>query len=115
MLPSDYLTKGWCQNTASKDEHGNAVINRSPTATKWCIQSSANLSVSNGYITDEHYRQILAYLKNKVFDITGWNDHPDRTQIEVIKLMKSAEKSLGLHDEYLDNDSFFEKYLVSLT
>ncbi len=108
MLPSEYLTKGWCQNTASQDDNGNPVINRSPDAVKWCIQSSANMSVSNGHITDEQYRQLLMYLKNEVFDITGWNDSPNRTQSEVIKLMRSAEESIGLHNKSLKHNSLIE-------
>ena len=84
------IEKGWNQNVYSKDEKGNNCNPEAKAAVSWCL-SGALLRVF--YLSDINYGlpEARAYLGLGVA-VATWNDHPDRTQKDVVRLLKNAAR-----------------------
>lgn len=73
------IERGWCQGEYAKDADGEAVGVREPRAVAWCVRGAcyaANVSALPLYDVQR--------------DLTNWNDHPGRTQAEVLNLFDEA-------------------------
>jgi hypothetical protein len=80
MKPSELLKMGWCQG-ALRDGDKHCIVGASIA----CCSSE----------TDRMFRGIVGRLIGNHF-LTRWNDHPRRTQAEVVAVAERAEKEMGL-------------------
>ena len=94
MLPSQYLEKGWTQNTFARDAYDMKVDEQSSEAVSWCMAGAVEVLYRNNI---DKCNQIYEEIEN----ITGvgveeYNDAPNRTKNEVISCMKTVESNLKL-------------------
>lgn len=101
MLPSDYISKGWCQNVNARGEHGTPVPWDDPFATSFCMSGALVKSYSEEGITRQQRVMIANHLRLKLGDTLRahegfivWQDNPDRTKEEVLAIMLEAEKEI---------------------
>ena len=95
---ADLVEKGWSQNAFARNKNGFSVDPGGDGATSWCL-SGALWLVTYGKGTfnrPSDYRTSILYklvqdLKLKKF-VAAWNDDPDRTQEDVVKLLRDAAK-----------------------
>ena len=88
---ADLVEKGWTQNAQAKTG-GEAKCNFDDScAVRWCLTGALMLA----YYTLSSFGYSLTELR----DYLGlgrspslWNDHPDRTQEEVVKLLRETAK-----------------------
>lgn len=85
MKPSDYIRKGWCQNSSALTEHGVAVDENDPLACKWCLYGAFKAS-GNGSVDGDAWRK----LRDRIGPPIAWNDESSRTQAEVIAALESV-------------------------
>jgi len=82
----------WIKNALARDLLGFQIFSEDPKATCWCLQGAMRKCYKTG--SDEYYkvRGILEIaIHNIVKNYTGiasWQDHPDRTHVEIIALCK---------------------------
>ena len=92
LKPSDYIARGWNQHELALDKTGRLVSPADNRAVSWCalgaimavypLNASAELS---------YWRR----LTNRVGgNIVSWNNDENRTQDEVLAVMKQIEKEL---------------------
>ena len=84
------IEKGWNQNVYSEDEKGRVCEPRNRLAVSWCL-SGALLRALNSSELDCSLKEARAYLGLRVA-VATWNDHPDRTQRDVVMLLKNAAR-----------------------
>jgi hypothetical protein len=86
---ADRLSKegAWVQHTLAKDTDGTQVPPDYATACQWC--SKGAISAEAQYAHQQYRAEITL---RKVIDapITVWNDHPTRTQAEVVAAFRKA-------------------------
>ncbi len=87
MKPSDYIRKGWCQESFAKTKTGNIVYGDDPAAVCWCLDGA--IDAACGRLHSDEKENITAKLREKIDNYIGWNDTPGRTQQEVIDLLES--------------------------
>lgn len=88
----------WCQGSNARDAYGDIVPAASPKACSWCA-AGAITAVSPQSLRGPAHRCLSAAIGSDPHD-TGvpilWNDHPDRTQAEVIAaLARSVDHAEG--------------------
>ena len=97
MLPSKYIEQGWTQDTFARDENDNETPMYSSKATKWCFVSAVKKAYFDSSLTNTQlfkYLQLTEELTETKPDI--YNDDPERTQKEVVELMKTIEQKINL-------------------
>ena len=92
MLPSGYLTKGWCQGSLAINKGGEDRDPKSPQAARWCLLG-AFIAAD---VANRESREVLTELAGQ--RVVVWNDDHHRTQQEVIDLARLVEMKLGLRD-----------------
>ena len=86
---ADLVEKGWTQGALARDQYGVEVPCDSPTAVCWCL--SGALDLASWEVRVNHWMKLTSYFK--LYEaISVWNDRPDRTQEEVVKLLKDTAK-----------------------
>ncbi len=95
MLPSDYISMGWCQFNFAEDIDKNLVDATSPKAVAWCALGAISVLGQEDLILYHDYRKEL----RKVIPgwISEWNDAKDRTKNEIIDVFKQVERNLALN------------------
>src|SRR5262245_38627325 len=93
-LPSDIVEDGWCQHAIARQANGDETHELDPDATEWCM-SGAYYKWANGTASE-----VTTCYSLKISTITGenwgaWNDNPDRTQAEVVAVLREVEKEMG--------------------
>lgn len=84
LKPSDYIRKGWCQETFARDAKGNSVDPRSSEACCWCIAGAIKVAYPMTWPV------VLERLTDSLQRIASlWNDAPERTQAEVIAALEA--------------------------
>ncbi len=75
------IVRGWCQETLAEDVNGEGCDELSAEAVSWCAMGAVCVLDldTRSYALDELNLGVDT-------DIAGWNDHPDRTQAEVLDL-----------------------------
>ena len=84
------IEKGWNQNVYSKNEKGKVCKPWDKSAVSWCL-SGALLHVLNSGEVGYSLKEVRVHLGLGVTAAT-WNDHPDRTQKDVVRLLKNAAR-----------------------
>ena len=89
---ADIIESGWTQGVYARDEDGCSVYPQKKTAKSWCL-TGALFAVA--YTTDKciSYGLIVDNLiENLALEDTPgmWNDSPDRTQEQVVTLLRRA-------------------------
>ena len=98
-LPSEYLASGWCQRESARSKNGTSVIPTGRAAVSWCLTGAMEASFGSD---SDLYHTYMGEVKRRIIGIpdrigvTDWNDHPRRTQAQVVRLARSVSKKLGL-------------------
>lgn len=111
MLPSDYARIGWTQGNLAINEDWNEVEGEDPSAVAWCIDGAIQAAYSSSPSFDrsamfDSVEQVLAErgaLPAEPVGVDGhmraagrWNDEEGREQREVVAVLETAERRLGL-------------------
>lgn len=78
----------WTQRVLARHRNGNPIGPHTPNAACWC--SIGALDRSSGSYCD--YVSALRALQKAVGkeDVAAWNDHPERTQAQVVAAFRKA-------------------------
>ena len=71
MLPSEYLAKGWCQDTTAIDRHRNLTDYRGSDAVAWCFVGAIGAATGDSF---HPIRTIACELVG--MEIAKWRDWP---------------------------------------
>lgn len=111
MLPSDYARMGWGQGKLAIDEDGNEVEGDDPTAVAWCVDGAIQAAYVDSRAFDrgamfDAIERVLAErgeLPAEPVGVDGhtrpagrWNDEEGRSQGEVVAVLETAERRMGL-------------------
>ncbi len=97
MLPSQYLEKGWTQRNYAINKSGLPVSLHRDGACAWCLSGALNASHRDGTLTRYDIVKIYSIITEKIYeDPMLWNDDANRTQEEVVNIIKEIEQELGL-------------------
>ena len=111
MLPSDYARIGWTQGNLAIDEDGHEVEGDDPTALAWCLDGAIQAAYSSSPSFDrsamfDSVERVLAErgeLPAEPVSADGhtraagrWNDEEGRAQREVVAVLETAERRMGL-------------------
>ena len=91
---------GWCQHHYARDADGFEINVNAATATCWCSDGAILAAVREQHTIHElvHYDDVLAeFERNGILPVgqrtvstVEWNDHPDRTQQEILAAFDRA-------------------------
>ena len=87
---ADLVEKGWIQGEMAKDKNGNSCSSHSENATHWCLAGALNLACF-GSISSSSYDSLVFFLSLDD-PMTTWNDDLNRTQEDVVELLRDAAK-----------------------
>lgn len=99
MKAWELVRKGWCQGVFAMDADNNKVLSTDPFAVKWCILGAIfrcypGCHSGTGMATAK-VLEVLGVLQreNRCFidSLSIWNDHPHRTQAEVVELLRRLD------------------------
>jgi len=101
MKPSEYIKKGWCQNSFAALADGTATHTRDPKASAWCAVAAIMVSVmftrphaewvgkSFAEVQNSIINSLCEHLKLTALSPLQWNDAPERTQEEVVAALEA--------------------------
>ena len=88
----------WTQHYMARNKNGSIINYKSPEATKWCVLGAMfKLGWEDKDIVDQEtklQKEIAIFYKDDVYapeSVAGWNDEPERTVEDIIKLTKRAD------------------------
>jgi hypothetical protein len=90
------LEKGWCQKTLAKNASGSDTGEKADDACQWCLVGSIyaeGVDVKDPFIGTV-WNTAAERLDMKASEVAHWNDHPDRTQAEVVRAMRDTANEL---------------------
>ena len=85
---ADLVEKGWTQYAMARDVHGSKRDFGSKDASSWCLSGALHLGCCD-LSSVSSYRKLTSYLLLEDY-LFVWNDAPDRTQEDVIKLLRDT-------------------------
>lgn len=88
---ADLIEKGWTQKTLARNKQDQGCSPNNKNAVAWCVMG-ALLRVTDRSIT---YFTALNTLRGQMelgTSINSWNDHPKRTQAEVVTALRAAAR-----------------------
>jgi len=94
------VAAGWTQWAGAKDAEGKATYVDDPTATCWCAEGAINACYINPIPTMVKLRDHLCMYEgvdkelathDPTIAINSWNDHPSRTQAEVVGVLRRLD------------------------
>ena len=94
---ANLVEKGWTQDAMARNEQGAEVYSNSRYAISWCLGGALNCA-SQGFSLNRRV-ELRKYLGLDL-DVPSWNDDPNRTKEDVIKLLRDAAKRAdkeGIH------------------
>ena len=83
------VERGWTQHASARDRYGDRCQVNSTLAVSWCFTGALNLA--GWYIPFSSLREIRDYVYYNQ-DMVDWNDNPNRTKKDVVKLLRDAAK-----------------------
>ena len=105
----------WTQHVTARKANGSSTCSaRGSEATSFCLAAGIERSIYQSFLPDDYkacsvrYRQAYDYLEGLMEEETGracvaltrWNDMPERTQTDVLELLKTGihrlESTAGL-------------------
>ena len=93
---ADLIEKGWVQGELAKDKNGDSCSSHNKNATHWCLAGALNLA-GFGSISPSSYDNLISFLSLDD-PITIWNDDFNRTQEDVVGLLRDAAKRADEED-----------------
>ena len=85
----------WTQHTLARDHDGDAVTVDSPHACAWCVAGAIMRCyplIKTPTLIDKLKQELLPTWKESTAFIIGpYNDDPNRTQEEVVELLKKLD------------------------
>jgi hypothetical protein len=98
MKASEYVKRGWCQHHAGKDSEGAPLrmvqaygrVGGLDGAVEWCASGAIYAAADNIDEWDASLTLLGASMDIPAFLVARWNDHPDRTQDEVVAALEAA-------------------------
>jgi hypothetical protein len=94
--PSDFIRHGWCQGWHAKDENGEHCDAHYGMAIQWDILGAIGRSRRTGFNPGDDAISRLGDALGSIATRHGrsflqaWNDHPERTQAEVISVLEGV-------------------------
>lgn len=88
------VNHGWTQGVSSRDARGHPVAISDSSAVSFCLLGSVSRSMTGRDVQD--FNSILCRHLGFASSskLVEWNDAPERTQKEVVKVLKDAAKEL---------------------
>jgi hypothetical protein len=86
----------WCQGSIARDANGERVaLTLEPKACSWCIIGAVSKATGFEKTPDGIFERIrnTAVGENEYISIGGWNDAPERTQAEVVAVLRKAAEA----------------------
>ena len=87
------VQKGWCQDAFALDAEGKPVSSRSRKAIAWCALGAlcrVYMSNDNDRL-EQAMKELRLQLPGKHSTISSWNDAPERTQAEVVTMLRELD------------------------
>jgi hypothetical protein len=108
------IERGWCQTRYGENAFGERVSSESPDAVRWCATGAIERVCIFRARETGGYFQLWSDVTNALDKSIGefrtcWNDHPDRTQQEVVEAFCrcSAElRRIGPSDTWTKADAY---------
>ncbi len=97
MLPSDYISIGWCQFHFAEDIDKKLVDSVSEEAVTWCAFGAISiLDQEDSKLYDDYCKELRKIIPGLIHT---WNDAKGRTKNEIIDTLKQVEHNLGLNTQ----------------
>ena len=88
-----FVEKGWTQCASARTKEGSACNPSNKAAVSWCLLGA--LRVASGRLLGPGFEEnVLNHLGLHMFSAI-WNDHPDRTQEDVVELLRQSAIIVG--------------------
>lgn len=98
----------WTQDVVARKADGSCSSVRGSETTSFCLAAGIERSIYQSFLPDDYkarsvrYRQAYDYLEGLMQEETGracvalisWNDMPERTQTDVLELLKTGLRKL---------------------
>jgi hypothetical protein len=103
------VERGWCQGTEARDANGQATDVAAPDATAWSLLGALQATtVGDPDIGLQDVGDAVAALAELISDasLAHWNDSENRTKLEVLSVLESAEMQVleqFVYHEYSEN------------
>ena len=94
---ADMIESGWTQHALARTVEGNRCNPESPQAVCWCLVGAIDV-VSIGKLGAGHQNHFLNYLGLDGL-ISSWNDQLNRSQEDVVKLLRDTAKRADREDK----------------
>ena len=88
--------ENWCKGANARNATGEATKPRNPDACSWCPVGAILMiygyeDSENSAAFDRLRKAACTIPRNFLWDITEWNDHPERAHTEILAAMKAAD------------------------
>lgn len=92
----ELLTKGWTQKEYARDAMYLPAFWAGDTATCWCLSGALRRAAIDVVASPRDYQDAaqVIYRSEGMLTIPEWNDHPDRTQEEVLGVVRRARVAM---------------------
>ena len=91
---ADIIEKGWTRKVAARNELGYSVHPTAGDATSWCLSGALTVvsRIAEGF--DLYESNFIGLIRNLGLSehATKWNDDPNRTQKDVVELLRETAK-----------------------
>jgi hypothetical protein len=98
QVAAKYVEKGWCQQVAAMNLRGATVCSTSPEACRWCVIGAISRAAAEckrpesfqpvGVLQDMTVVAVMNQIEREWGSLTHWNDDKERTQEEVVALLR---------------------------
>ena len=88
----ELILQGWCKNAPAKDAYNRAVAPRSKMAIKWSLYGAIDATTKLTSTLEEVEERLndTLYFEWDTDGYEDWNDSPERTLEDVIRLLDLA-------------------------
>lgn len=84
------VSRGWTQDAPARTADRHAVDPSDPGATCWCVWGAIQYSHESASVLLRTINARLDSNCSPVVSLMSWNDHPERTQLDVVVLFDEA-------------------------
>lgn len=83
------IRKGWCQGALARGALGQPVSPSGPLAVQWSLLGSLMAEPYSGFVD---LLMLINGGKQEVVSVHDWNNAPERTQADVIRILEDLLK-----------------------
>jgi len=89
------IEAGWCQNAPALNNDGDEVHIDDPTATRVCLVTAIYQTVPEADLARVYAPIMQSCNVVKDFKLVDWNNDPQRTKDQVLKMLDKALQNVG--------------------